>query len=458
MKSGKEKINKYGIYVIQVIIAILITFIIIYPHFKIDKTLGTFLFVIIYFHFSFKLFEKVKPNYIEFEEKDILFLYSLVFLDVVFAKLFTYTLVYFKTFDLNAFFVPSFVGILLASLFHGKKVGAIYGVASIIPAFLFDKPILYLVPMLIGGIRATFVKEDLISRAAIFKSSMIGASGFAVVLLSLILGFYQDLLPIWIKYIFAIFLGGLYSFLVVNALIPLFEILFDYTTNLTYLSLSNLHHPLLRKLLLKAPGTYNHSVMVATLAEAAAEAIGANAVLARCGAIYHDIGKLKNPEYFIENQQGYNPHDFLDPRESVKIIKSHVTEGKKLGEKYNLPKKVIDCITQHHGTTLIKYFYEKARRMGLEVDEKEFRYPGPKPQFRESGIVMLADTVEAATRSVKDDPKIDLKAFIHKLIQKLIEDGQLSQSGLSLKDIRLIEKVFYKILSGVYHKRIKYGD
>ncbi len=457
MKNGKEKINKSFFYFTYIIILILITIILVYPNFSINKVIGTFTFISIYIYFSFKLFEKVKPIYINLEEKDILFLYLLILLDVIFAKLFTYTLIYFNSFSISGLFVPSFVGILLAALFHGKKIGAIYGITAGIPAFLFNNPVLYFLPM-IGGIRSTFVKDDLISRSAIFKSSMIGACGFSAVILSLILAFYPSALPYWYKYLFAIFLGGLYSFLVVNALVPLFEVLFNYTTNLTYLSLSNLHHPLLRKLLLKAPGTYNHSVMVATLAEAAAEAIGANAVLARCGAIYHDIGKTKRPEYFIENQHGYNPHDFLDPRESVDIIKSHVTEGIKLGKKYKLPKKVIDCIAQHHGNSLIKYFYEKAKRMGLEVDEKNFRYPGPKPQFREAGIIMLADAVEAATRAVKDDTDIDLKQFIHKLIQRIIEDGQLSQSGLSLKDIRLIEKVFLKILSGVYHKRIKYDS
>ena len=455
MKSGKEKINKSFFYFIYVIIWTLITVILIYPNFSFYKILGTFIFIAIYIYFSFKFLEKVKPIYINLEEKDILFLNILIFLDVIFAKLFTYTLIYFNNFNIPNLFVPSFVGILLTSLFHGKKMGAIYGIIAGIPAFLFNNPILYFLPM-IGAIRSTFIKDDLISRAAIFKSSMIGACGFSALLLSLILAFYPSFLPYWYKYLFAAFLGGLYSFLVVNALIPLFEVLFDYTTNLTYLNLSNLHHPLLRKLLLKAPGTYNHSVMVATLAEAAAEAIGANTVLAKCGAIYHDIGKIKRPEYFIENQHGYNPHDFLDPRESAEIIKSHVTEGIKLGKKYKLPKKVIDCIAQHHGNSLIKYFYEKAKRMGLQVNEKDFRYPGPKPQFREAGIIMLADVVEAATRAIKDDVDINLKQFIHKLIQKVVDDDQLSQSGLSLKDIRLIEKVFFKILSGVYHKRIKY--
>ena len=225
------------------------------------------------------------------------------------------------------------------------------------------------------------------------------------------------------------------------------------------MELINLNHPLLRKLVLKAPGTYSHSVMVATLAEAAAEAIGANALLAKAGGLFHDIGKLKNPQAFIENQlDGVNIHDKLPPEKSAAILRSHVEYGEELGRKYKLPEKIIDIIKQHHGTKLMKYFYHKAKELyGDKVDEKVYRYPGPKPQFKESGLVMLADTVEAATRSMKDK-EFDLDSFIHKLIWETVEEGQLNQSGLSLKEIETTEKVFKKVLSGIYHNRIEYPE
>ena len=226
------------------------------------------------------------------------------------------------------------------------------------------------------------------------------------------------------------------------------------------MELINLNHPLLRKLILKAPGTYSHSVMTATLSEAAAEAIGANALLAKAGGLFHDIGKLKNPLAFAENQNnGVNIHDKIPPEKSVGILKSHVEYGEELARKYDLPQKVIDIIKQHHGTKLMKFFYHKAKQSGENVDERKFRYPGPKPQFKEAGIVMLADTVEAGVRSYKNkNGGNDIDRLIHNLIMEVVEDGQLNQSGLSLKDISVIEKVFKKVLSGIYHSRVEYPE
>jgi putative nucleotidyltransferase with HDIG domain len=348
-------------------------------------------------------------------------------------------------------------------MFITKKVATIHTFpVAIIPSFILSKPELFIIPVAIGSIFSCIDSRKYRDRNAIYKSAL--SAGIVISILQILLLIYKDGLKVTPEIValpaLAI-LGSLITGIVVNGLSPLLIYLFKFSTDMVYMELINLDHPLLRKFILKAPGTYNHSVMVATLAEAAAEAIGANALLAKAGGLFHDIGKLKNPQAFVENQlEGVNIHDKLPPEKSAAILRSHVEYGEELGRKYGLPEKVIDIIKQHHGTKLMKYFYHKAKELyGDKVDEKKFRYPGPKPQFKESGIVMLADTVEAAVRSMKDSGKeVDLDSVIHRLIMETVEEGQLNQSGLSLKDISLIEKVFKKVLSGIYHNRIEYPE
>ena len=256
------------------------------------------------------------------------------------------------------------------------------------------------------------------------------------------------------------FLGGASVSIVVSFLLPAFEALFHRTTDIRLLELANNNVPVLRQLALEAPGTYHHSVVVGSLSEAAAEAIGANAVFCRTAAMYHDIGKLTKVSYFVENQIGGNKHDNLSPRMSALIIASHVKEGIEMGKEIDLPQEIIDVIPQHHGTKLITYFYQKAKErqdpaLG-EVTEEEFRYPGPKPQTKEAGIIMIADAVEAASRTLDEPSPARLKGMIRQIIDYIFLDGQLNECDLTLRDLEKIAQSFLRALMGIHHQRVSY--
>ena len=252
--------------------------------------------------------------------------------------------------------------------------------------------------------------------------------------------------------------GGLLSGALAVALQPAFEVIFHLATPSRLLEITNPNHPLMKRLMIEAPGTYHHSIIVANLAEAAADKIGANSFLARAGAYYHDIGKLKRPGYFSENQHGSNPHTNTDPYVSAAILTAHTRDGVLLAQKEHLPPEVQDIILQHHGVTPVMFFYHKALQLadGQHVDINDFRYTGPKPQTKEASIVMLADTIEAAVRSMKDPTPKAIDQFIERLIRGKLEDGQLSDCELSLRDIDQICEAFSGILKGVYHERIEY--
>lgn len=257
------------------------------------------------------------------------------------------------------------------------------------------------------------------------------------------------------------FAGGLLTGLAALGFVPLAETVFGYATDMRLVELASLDHPLLRELMLVAPGTYHHSMVTGTLVKGAAEAIGARSVLATTACYFHDIGKIHKAAYFIENQEvGRNPHDKLNPSMSALILISHVKEGAEASEKYRLGKDITDIIRQHHGTSLIRYFYQKASesaRPGVdEVHEDDYRYPGPKPQSREAALVMLADAVEAATRSLSDPKPALIQGTVQNLINRIFADGQLDECDLSLKDLHSIARSFVHTLGGIYHQRIDY--
>jgi len=257
-------------------------------------------------------------------------------------------------------------------------------------------------------------------------------------------------------------IGGLLNAAFVSGLVPLVESLFNYTTDVKLLELANLNTPILREMLLRAPGTYHHSVLVGTLAEAAAESINANPLLSRVAAYYHDIGKISKPQYFVENQQGgENRHDRLTPSMSALILISHVKEGVELAREHRLGQPIQDIIRQSHGTALIKYFYGKAKEQAGPdqiVDENDFRYPGPKPQTREAGLVMLADAVEAASRTLDEPSAARIQGMVQKIINNIFIDGQLDECELTLKNLHQIAKSFITVLCGIYHHRIDYPE
>lgn len=256
-------------------------------------------------------------------------------------------------------------------------------------------------------------------------------------------------------------LGALLTAAFVTAGLPLLEWLFDETTDMRLLELASADNPLLKQLALRSPGTYYHSVMMANLAEAAAEAIGANGLQARVMALYHDLGKMERPSYFAENQRGSNIHDRLPPELSARIIFAHIKDGIDIARKHRLGRPILDAVTQHQGTTLLRVFYqravERAQATGETVSEEEFRYPGPRPMTRESGILMLADTVEAATRALKDPKPADVRERVAKVIREKMADHQLDDCALTMKDLAQVEAAFVRVLTlGVYHTRIEY--
>ncbi|HEX9916228.1 MAG TPA: HDIG domain-containing protein [candidate division Zixibacteria bacterium] len=254
--------------------------------------------------------------------------------------------------------------------------------------------------------------------------------------------------------------NGFLSILLSIGFLPIFESLFNITTDISLLELSDLNHPILKRLTLEAPGTYHHSIVLGNLVEAAAKEIGANTLLARVGSYYHDIGKIKKPEYFVENQMGAkSKHEKLAPTMSALILESHVKEGVELAEEYNLPDAIIDFIQEHHGTSVMTYFYSKALEQGATEEARdEFRYPGPRPRSRETGIVLLADAVEAASRTLEDPKPSRIKSLIRKIIMDKFEAGELDECPLTLKDLHAVEDSLLPILIGVFHPRIDYPE
>lgn len=254
-------------------------------------------------------------------------------------------------------------------------------------------------------------------------------------------------------------LSGLLASVLTIGLMPFFEAAFGILSPMKLIELSSPNQPLLRKLLVEAPGTYHHSVMVANLAEAAAEAVGANGLLARVGAYYHDIGKTKRPHFFIENQMNMgNPHDKIAPHLSKTILIAHATDGAQMLKEAGLPKVIQDIAAQHHGTTLIKYFYHKAKELDPDVLESDFRYPGPKAQFKESAIVGIADSIEAAVRSLAKPSPERIENLVRGIIKSRLEDGQFDECDLTLKELDRIARAICETLQGIFHSRIEYPE
>ncbi|MFH1191488.1 MAG: HDIG domain-containing metalloprotein [Candidatus Omnitrophota bacterium] len=258
-----------------------------------------------------------------------------------------------------------------------------------------------------------------------------------------------------------ILINGLLSGIITLGVLPLFEYILQTVTNISLLELADPDHPALQRMALEAPGTYQHSLVVGNLSDTACSAIGANGLLARIGAYYHDIGKLKKPEYFIENQEiKKNIHDELTPTMSKLIIMNHIKEGLELAKKYSLSPVLWDFIQQHHGNSLVYYFYRRAlegKEEDQQISEEGFRYPGPKPETKEIAIVLLADSVEAATRNLKDPVPDKIEETVRKVINNKFIDGQLDECELTLKDIEKISSVFSKTLNGIYHSRVSYS-
>ena len=361
----------------------------------------------------------------------------------------------------NFIFVPTVMFAMLIAILIDIKMAIIFNIFfSIICTFIFNCDMQYTLYFFITGtFSALFMQYTDKRNRIIFVAVGVALVNF-ITRFSLGLFFQNGYSTLLLKDSAYSALIAIISLIVTVGSLPLWEATFEANTTIKLLELSNPNNEVLRRLMIEAPGTYHHSLMVANLAERAALDIGANATLARVGAYYHDIGKLKYPLYFSENQVGENPHDNLEPHSSAKIIIQHITAGIELADEKRLPKSIKSIIVEHQGTTLIKYFYAKAVKQYSNecVNENDFRYFGPIPQSRESAIVMLADTVEAAVRSILKGGN-DIKAadeIIKTLIKDKFEDGQLNESDLKIQDLEIIRESFVKVFEGMYHERVSY--
>jgi len=361
-----------------------------------------------------------------------------------------------------AFLSPVALSAVIVSNFVNARVSLMVGVVlSLLVTYHADGDIwlaaYYLIGVLVAGIAARHCRHR---KDLLIAGAMVAAVQALAVPLVLILSGSTVYADIPLVVAFALVSGAMVAAFTMG-LLPLFEYAFDETTDVRLMELATGDHPLLKSLALQSPGTYHHSVMIANLAEAAAEAIEASALQCRVMALYHDIGKSVRPVYFSENQREGNIHDGLPPELSARIIFSHITEGIQLARQHRMGRAVIEAVTQHQGTTLLRIFYQRAlanaQGSGQQVQEADYRYPGPKPQTRESGILMLGDSVEAATRALKNPSPAELKERVGKIISEKMTDGQLSDCALTIADLTRIEDAFTRILvMGVYHSRIEY--
>jgi putative nucleotidyltransferase with HDIG domain len=417
---------------------------------------------------TFYLFGRHNINGFELKNKDIAFLGATMLLFLLFTrvgKAISYSIGEQLTqipADAWLFAIPvAGAGMLVRLILRSEHAIVFSIVYAVLAGIIMDEMLFYSIFTLVGClVGANFVRQVKTRLTLMWSGLVVGLINVATLTGFLLLQgeLFTAQAPIMLLLGFC---GGIASGFVVSSILPVFEAGFAYTTDIKLLELANLNHPLLRELILRSPGSYHHSMMVGSLCEAAAEEIGCNSLLARVGAYYHDIGKSKNPGYFAENQKfGENPHDKLKPNMSALIIKAHVKDGIEMARQQRLPKEIIAFIEQHHGTSLISYFYHRAKQLEdpniPEVNEKDYRYPGPKPQMRETAICLLADGIEAASRSMKVKSPDKLKGLVQTMINRAFTDGQLDECDLTLKDLNAIADAFTRILTGIYHHRPEY--
>lgn len=357
----------------------------------------------------------------------------------------------------------SFAGIVLSFLSEPQLAWIITTLLSLMIGVILDFDLSLTLYYFISGAAAIYGMFNLTQRKEMIQRGLLlsGVNFFIV----LTLGFLFGARHLGNQLLFALVAGfnGILSTALANGFLPFLEHLFSLTSPLSLLEMANPNLPLLKRLLIEAPGTYHHSIIVGNLAEAAADAIGADNMLVRVGSYYHDVGKLRRPYFFVENQiADDNPHEKLSPNLSTLIIISHVRDGVELAKKYGVPSCIIDLIEQHHGTDLVRYFFQQASNTVQEekesIAESDFSYSGPKPQSKEAALIMLSDSVEAATRAMSKPSSARLESMVDKILQERLDLGQLDETNLTLRDLDKIKAAFLKVLGGIFHHRIKYPD
>ncbi|MFR4229382.1 HD family phosphohydrolase [Clostridium sp.] len=413
-------------------------------------------YIILFFYVLFVLI--LQYIYMKNENNKILNNTKLVFLILLLNLL---SLIIARVFTLvSVFLIPIACTPILMTVFLGSKISIVINSFNLLFIGIiigFDPQIILVA--IVANIISSLTLKKVNQRNDILYSTAYLAVSSAIIVLSSGILLSNNIKRILIDV--ALATGGAFiSGILAMGLLPFLESSFNLVTNMKLLELSNPNNLLLKRLLMEAPGTYHHSIMVANLAEVAAEEVGANPMLVRVGAYYHDIGKIKRPFFFGENQLGgVNPHDKISPALSTTIIISHVKDGLELAKEYDVPTIVTDMIAQHHGTTLVKYFYYTLKNNSENPDlikEDDFRYPGPKPQTKEAAIIMMADSVEAAVRSIQEPTLDKIEAMVNNIIKDKLNSNQLNECDLTFKDLEVIKACFLKVLKGIYHHRIEY--
>lgn len=466
MKNAIQKILKAEIgfkKIVLLVIFSLLTSIAITHKFSFESLSGGFLIAGLLLIILYKDIQRYKPAYLK--SHDMLFLLGFMLISTLFIGRFSgYMLAKLANgFDVvhveSALFgIPIPLGAMLVTLLFDFHTALSFSFVVSLLSGLWLNDAVYPVYAFVGSLTASFSILRCKRRSAILKG------GFYVSLVNVITVSILLLFSGWFisarlypSLAFA-FSSGISVIAVVSLMLPILEHVFKVTTDISLLELIDLEQPLMKNMMIAAPGTYHHSIIVGNLVESAAEAIGVNPLLARVSAYYHDIGKIKMPDYFIENQSGsLSRHDKISPHMSSMIITSHVKDGVELAEQYKLPQPIVDIIQQHHGTSVVTYFYQKAKEyQGEQSSEEEYKYPGPKPQTRVAALVMMADAVEAASRVLSDPTPSRITTLNDKIINHIFLEGQLDDCELTLKDISLIKKHFAYILTAILHKRIDY--
>ncbi len=442
----------------------LITAFIIQRRMGFEEFVGSFLIALLLLGIFYRDILRYRPGYVEkFRMLVLLGLLVILTLGVGWVALYSLKAIFIGLgtgFEgAEAYGMPLAAGAMLVTLLFDFHTAIVFSFTISLLAGLWQAEAAVAAYAFVGSLVGAFSVIRCKRRSAILRGGLyvLGANIGAVIILTLLAG---ELLTL--KTPAALFMATISAvgvIAIVSFALPVFESVFKITTDISLLELLDLEQPLMKNLMINAPGTYHHSIIVGNLVEAVAESVGVNPLFARVCAYYHDIGKMKMPEYFIENQlTGASKHEKLTPHMSSMILVSHVKEGVELAQEYKLPEPVVDVIRQHHGSTLITYFFEKAKGLpnGTELSESEYRYPGPKPQTRVAALIMIADAVEAASRVLTEPTASRISALVDKIINHIFLAGQLDECDLTLKDIYEIRKRFTYILTGILHRRVEY--
>lgn len=434
-------------------------------HQSLKPYIGLSLLIMIQMIFFYMIFNNAKKMKVEHKIRNLLIVSIIYIVSIGFMELLG---IVDREFDiLLGFLFPAALAPMLIRMLVGERIAVLITIMLGLSAGLIFQEgystvmqmevALY---MILSGMSSLYFVRNMEKRSKVLQTSF----GVAIVNM-LFIAFYLLMTQSTytgkelIFYLVAALVSALLSGALTIGTLPFIETTFGILSSLRLIELSSPNHPLLKKILMEAPGTYHHSVMVANLAEAACEAVGANGLLARVGCYYHDIGKTKRPGFFVENQtNGLNPHDHLPPEKSRDIIIAHAEDGVRILEKYKMPKEIVDIARQHHGTTAVKFFYYKAKQQDSTVKEADYRYPGPKPQTKEIAIITVADSVEAAVRSMKEPTPEKIKNLVHAIAQDKLQDGQFDECDLTIQELHTIEQVFCETLNGTFHSRIEYPE